>query len=851
MHRSATPRYPSFHPSTFIIYRLLAMSNPYLIRPNATQPPTEALPSHPYSFPLDPFQQHALVAIAKEHNVLVCAKTGSGKTLVGEYQIVHSLAKGKRVFYTTPIKSLSNQKFHDLKTMFPETRIGIMTGDLKFCPDAQVVIMTTEILRNLLYKRGTSTEHLGLTASLTMDDVDAIIFDECHYINDRDRGAVWEETMILLPRTIRMVLLSATLDHPEFLAEWLGQLKETPIHLLETQHRVVPLTHYVLAKTASEAAEDSYKMITIMDAKESYYEQSYKGWLQARNRQEQEEWAHQRAVQTARKEDHKGGVEGKVRVVSFVHQLNTALDFLQAKELLPALCFVLSRKQCEAYARSVERVLLDVADISAVKHILGFHLHRYEEQLQHNPQYHQLYDLLCRGVAFHHSGLSPLLKEAIEILFSKGYVKLLFCTETFAVGLNMPTKTVLFAGLKKYDDSTGGMRLLRNDEYFQMAGRAGRRGKDDKGVVIYLPDQEPIQPHELFSILKGARPPVTSRMQFHYDFILKSLQSADDTGSWLRIMDHSYWIRQQEAERETQAAHVRQLEQELCSLEIKDPEIKRSCESRALYEHLVRTSVNAARKEAQRQLDSIKNKQLGPKWSLAWTAYQQAHQLEFTLKEQRALLSELQQPHRTIEPALRVLYRLGYLTQPDPTSKQHLTLKGILATEVNEAHALLLTEMYTGGHFKGLTGEDIVILLSTFLEHKETHDQVSPSIDDVRVSPVVRTAMKTMDRIATECMEVEIKEEYGRDEDWEITTYWVEPMTQWVEGTATMTEICTTYGLFEGNFIRAVMKTMNMLDEVSAMATYCQHTETVEAILEVKPRMIRDLVVSDSLYLRL
>ena len=202
------------------------------------------LPEHPYTFPLDPFQQHAILAISNDENVLVCAKTGSGKTLVGEYQIYHSLKKGKRVFYTTPIKSLSNQKFHDLKQQFPN--VGIMTGDIKYCPDADIVIMTTEILRNLLYKQGTTTENLGLTAALSLDNLDAVIFDECHYINDKDRGKIWEETMILLDPTINLVMLSATLDHPEYFATWLGDLKKKPIHLIETTYRIVPLTHNLL-----------------------------------------------------------------------------------------------------------------------------------------------------------------------------------------------------------------------------------------------------------------------------------------------------------------------------------------------------------------------------------------------------------------------------------------------------------------------------------------------------------------------------------------------------------------------------------------------------------------------------
>jgi len=209
----------------------------YLKIADVKQGPAE-MPQDPpiqYKFPLDPFQQHALKAICQEENVLVTAKTGSGKTLVGEVQIAYSLRKGMRVFYTTPIKSLSNQKFNDLKAQFGEQKVGIMTGDIKFSPDADIVIMTTEILRNLLFKQGSSTKDIGPTASLTLDGLDAVIFDECHYINDKDRGHIWEEIMILLPPEVKMIMLSATLDHPEYFAEWLGALKQRPINLISTE----------------------------------------------------------------------------------------------------------------------------------------------------------------------------------------------------------------------------------------------------------------------------------------------------------------------------------------------------------------------------------------------------------------------------------------------------------------------------------------------------------------------------------------------------------------------------------------------------------------------------------------
>jgi superfamily II RNA helicase len=813
----------------------------FLIQPNLSTSPV--LPVHPYTFPLDPFQQHAIAAIAKDENVLVCAKTGSGKTLVGEYQIYHSLQKGKRVFYTTPIKSLSNQKFYDLKHLFSDASVGIMTGDIKFCPDAQIVVMTTEILRNLLYKRGSTTEHLGLTASLSMDNVDAIIFDECHYINDKDRGKVWEETMILLPSSINMVMLSATLDHPEYLANWLGELKQKPIHLIETHYRMVPLTHYVLGK------ED--KMLPIMDAKEVYYPNTYLDWFRSYHGQQKELQNFQQKVVDSRKAGVKGGVDGKVHSSHFVHRLNEVIVMLQEKELLPALFFVLSRKQCESYAAKVEHSLLDTSDTATVKHIITFHLHRHMKDLEKIPQYHQIYELLTRGVAFHHSGLLPILKEIIEILFTKGFVKMMFCTETFAVGLNMPTKTVLFAGFKKYDDVAGSMRMLRKDEYFQMAGRAGRRGKDDKGVVIYLPDREPVYPDEMETMMRGARPPVESRMDFHYDFLLKTLQSSapDQPLKWLQLMEQSYWFQQRRKEcNEIQAELV------LCitkkqALNLTEPFLS-GCVKRIALEQKIKTTVNAERKQVQRELDSLKNSQMGPKWTKALVDYQTFKTLEKEQQSKEAWLAELEQHQDGIQPVVNFLCQMGYIRHSDAQTlvNNDLELKGILATEINEGHPILMTELYVDQMLHHLSGDELVCVLATFQEKKDTEDQ--PSVSELRVSYKVTGAIQQLQTMAKEIEEMERRVGYPLEGYWNTSTVMVEPMWRWMEGEHASV-ICAEYNLFEGNFIRSVLKIANMLDEWLSMATYCQHTEQVEKITEVKSRLIRDVVVSDSLYLRI
>jgi superfamily II RNA helicase len=828
------------HRLSLIAYYLspIAMSLSKLVRrPDVSVHPA-SVPPHPYSFPLDPFQGHAFHAIASGENVLVCAKTGSGKTLVGEYQIHCSLQRGKRVFYTTPIKSLSNQKYHDLKVQYPDASVGIMTGDIKFCPDAQVVIMTTEILRNLLYKKGTTTEHLGLTASLTMEDVDAVIFDECHYMNDPDRGKVWEEALMHLAPEVHLVLLSATLNQPERIASWLGEMKQVPIHLIETQYRVVPLTHYVLSRNG--------KMSMFMDEKEQYHERVYADWLRSQAQEEKEKRHFQQRVQEAKAQGTKGGVEGKVHTSHYIHRLNQAIQQLEEKELLPALLFVFSRKQCETYAHHIERSLIDTADSAAVRHIVSFHLHRYRAELEQTPQYHQLVDLLYRGIAFHHSGLLPILKEVVELLFARGYVKLLFCTETFAVGLNMPTKTVLFAGLKKYDDHVGGLRVVRSDEYFQMAGRAGRRGKDDRGVVVYLPEGEPLTTQEMYSVMKGSRPEVTSRMDFHVDFVLKTIHAHQTTSSsptldWMVPIRTTYWYQEYVRHQQELDQRISQYEQILGEYQKTEPYWSETMKCREL-EQRIKQSVNAQRKELQRQLDTLKNRQLGPQWKK--TAEEVQHYLakQQLLEEIKKEREDWGTPLTRVEETIGFLRETGFIEEKE----ERLTLKGILATEVNEGHPILLTEFYLSGKWKTFTEVEWVILLSAFLEQREDED----GAEDIKPSGAMHAALAFLDETAQHLEEQESRWCGDRSLGWRCTTKWMAPMVAWYEGQNSAT-ICQTYGFFEGNFYRSLLKLTNLVNEVISMATYCEHVDQVDQMTRISERLRRSQWTGESLYLRL
>jgi superfamily II RNA helicase len=795
--------------------------------------PTKLAYDYPYA--LDPFQQHAVTAIHRHENVLVTAKTGSGKTLVGEYQIAHSLSKGRRVFYTTPIKSLSNQKFYDLKRMFPD-RVGIMTGDIKFKPDADIVIMTTEILRNMLYKRGTATESLGLTASLSLDRLDAVVFDECHYINDRDRGAVWEETLILLPPAVNLVLLSATIDAPEEFASWLGDLKEKPIHLISTQYRIVPLVHGVYRGD---------ELLVYMDAKDRIEAGLYKAWLLWRAGQKDAAAAHKDRVADRRRGGYEDGpvVRGPGGgPKSFVHQMNELIARLQDQTLLPALFFVFSRKDCERYAAKVEHTLIDSSDTAAVKHILDFHLYKYGDALRQLPQYNTLRALLEKGIAFHHSGLLPVLKEMVEILFGRGLIKLLFATETFAVGINMPTKTVVFTSFRKYDDAVGGLRLLNTDEYIQMAGRAGRRGKDDRGVVLYLPDREPETADDMKRMCAGRRATFQSRMTFGYEFLLKTLQA--NNLKWLEILKNSYWFRRHQRSVEACAKELEEARAAIGKLGLSSSE-QVAMEEGDTLQARVKETMNAARRDAQRALEAWRRTKVGPRWFALekelWPAYKRANAEVAALEREWAALQE---PQRDVEPTLGAMQALGLLE--DATT---LTPLGVLATEVNEGHAVLMPRLFRSGTAP-TDPTEVLPVLAAFLGEGSKSDAVrDPAALDVPVP--VKACLETIRADAVACARLErAAGALGQDDYWDLDFGWVEIVHKFLSGTP-LSGLAADYGIYEGNLIRAILKLGNLLEEWRTLATLSADTERLERLQGAELRLATPIPSSDSLYLRL
>jgi len=410
-------------------------------------------------FDLYPFQENAIAAIEAGKSVIVAAPTGAGKTLIAEYCIDKALESGRRLVYTSPIKSLSNQKYRDFSAENPG-KVGIMTGDVSVNPSAPVLIMTTEIFRNTIF------EDPG-----RLSGIEYVVFDEIHFVDDQDRGTVWEESIIFAPPEIRFVGLSATIPNIAEFAAWMEQVRHAPVDTLWEHERPVPLKHMLFSPEKGLIDPKDFKI--------------------SRKRRKQRR-------------------KKKTRVLDVI-------DTLEAKRLLPCLYFSFSRRECEVKARNnAYRKLLTSAERKRVLADFDGLVERYG--LRDVQEVARLRFFIGRGIAYHHAGLLPSFKEIVECLFTTGLIKLLFTTETFALGVNMPARTVVFNSMFKFDGV--GFDVMTCVNYNQMAGRAGRQGIDKEGLVVTCLDLRRDQPDRTRSMIYGDLEPVLSKFNLGYSAIL-------------------------------------------------------------------------------------------------------------------------------------------------------------------------------------------------------------------------------------------------------------------------------------------------------------------------------------------
>ncbi|KIY47752.1 antiviral helicase [Fistulina hepatica ATCC 64428] len=462
-----------------------------------------AKPDREYKFELDPFQRVSVSAIQRNESVLVSAHTSAGKTVVAEYAIAQCLNRKQRVIYTSPIKALSNQKYREMAADFGD--VGLMTGDSTINPSATCLVMTTEILRSMLYR-----------GSEIMREVAWVIFDEIHYMRDKERGVVWEETIILLPHTVRYVFLSATIPNARQFAEWICQSHNQPCHVVYTDFRPTPLQHYLFPAGGAG-------IYLVVNEKSEFRQDNFSKAMSMLQDSTGEDPADPKSGKGRKGKTKKGGEKkGIYFLLLFPSDVSKIIKVIMMKNYNPVIVFAFGKRECEGLALSMAKFELNSADEQeAVAHVFNNAINVLSPEDRQLPQIVTMLPLLKRGVGVHHGGLLPILKEVIELLFGEGLIKVLFATETFSIGLNMPAKTVVFTSVRKFDGRD--FRNLSSGEYIQMSGRAGRRGLDERGVVIMMVDEK-LEPAHAKQMVKGEADRLDSAFHLGYNMIMNLMK---------------------------------------------------------------------------------------------------------------------------------------------------------------------------------------------------------------------------------------------------------------------------------------------------------------------------------------
>jgi superfamily II RNA helicase len=612
-----------------------------------------------YTFPIDSFQLDAMDELAQGQSVLVAAPTGTGKTLVAEYAIWRALQRNQRVIYTTPLKALSNQKYRDLREIYGMDAVGLVTGDIVERSRASIVIMTTEVYRNMLLEEGGDLQkEISTNPSSTLADIGFVVFDELHYLSDIGRGPVWEEAIICSPPHVQLVGLSATVSNAEDLANWISRVHR-PISLIVHEQRAVPLEHYYFLDNKLHLVQDA-------DGNRIEHFPNIGGEARlaqrfGRNRvftfddeEENEEGGGEDGTQEKTKPkrppQHKQADAGEV------------LTALRDADMLPCLFFLPGRRVVEEAAMSAALHNFTTPEEEAlIREETGIWLEQLPKEDRNLQQVHSLLSLLPRGLAFHHAGLLPGLKVLVETLFGRGHLRAVFATDTLALGINMPARTVVVGSLSKFDGQE--MRLLTPNEYRQLTGRAGRRGMDVRGaaVIPYSP-WEPFE--QSFQRITGELLPVTSSFVIRYNSVL-NLWRPGDLQHLRRICASSL--------REFQ----RYLFWELNELQ----RLEKRYQKASGKAH--KKKKGAASQEAERALEK-RRERIG----------------DFPLSRAGA---------KELDGTIFALRALGYIGQDD-----QLTLKGRILRNIYHPAGIILTELMTTGVLDGLSAGELAEVCSWF-----------------------------------------------------------------------------------------------------------------------------------------
>jgi superfamily II RNA helicase len=824
-----------------------------------------------YDYPLHIFQKWAIEGIVEGQHVLVACPTGSGKTLPGEFALDFFHSKNKKTIYCSPIKALSNQKFYDFTRKYPDISVGLITGDIKCNTSADVLIMTTEILLNKLYQIKSNSPTANSSISFEMDinnELGCVVFDEIHMINDESRGHVWENSIMLLPPHIQIIGLSATLDNPEKFSQWLetrGDIKEEKqnndikkcVYLCTKKERAVPLTHYsfitvpngIFKVIKDKAIQEEIKSMinkpfVIQTAKGEFNETHYYKMTKMLNLFE----------------------NNNIRVKRH-HAINQLAKYLFENNMTPALCYVFSRKQLEICAKEMNTEILE--DDSKVRYIVQREceqiirkLPNFEEYL-HLPEYVELVNLLAKGVAIHHSGMMPILREIVELLFMKGYVKLLFCTETVAIGLNLPVKTTIFTDINKHDGTQ--FRTLYGHEYTQAAGRAGRLGLDTVGHVIHLNNIfRDVNCVNYKQMMKGAPQTLVSKFKISYNLLMNLIDIGDT--NFVEFTNRSMIKESIDNEASIIMNSLSSLNDEINKLHEVLESIKTPRETIDLYLDLScqrTTAVNKKRKEIDRKITQIRenfnnienDKSILEKYNNKcddFTHLKSFHHDLCVYTETKVntilrLLTSEGFVDRQVEnvPKGKIIYK-------KPISDYFLTPKGKIASQLREVHCLVFANFLENNIFDELSPKQMVSIFSCFTNINVADElkALNPYSNDIRVQNIIIDLQSNYQYYKDK--EVSLEMDTGVDYNFHYDL--IKYTADWCD--CICIEDCKFFlqnlekekQIFLGEFIKALLKINNISNELEKIAEMTGNILLLSKLKEIPSLTLKYVATNQSLY---
>jgi superfamily II RNA helicase len=716
--------------------------------------------------PLDDFQKQGCNWIHNNYDLCCFVPTSSGKTLLGKYALkLHTLNK-KKVIYTTPIKTLSNEKYNEFRQEFSDTTIGLMTGDRKINPDASVIIMTAEILLNII----NNSDKYDLTADF-LNNIGCIVMDEVHFMNDTDRGYVWEETIIKLQFNVQLIMLSATVGNVHEFSNWIFDLRKNNLGVINLTKRLIPLKHYLFVKSNE----------LVIDENNNFILSNYNKQLKISNDFKKTKKPNQ-PLNT---------------MTSLCHYLKTTNNF-------PAIIFSFSRNLCEKYIKDIKINLLnqeEYTDITRYIH-LYFKTPNVYETLD---QYKDMMFYLEYGLAFHHSGLLPIFREFIEILFKNKLIKLLFATDTFATGVNTPTKCVVITDIYKFKQ--GKKQLLTPNEYKQISGRAGRRGIDTTGTIILFPIYDIFESNDL-QMLITQPDPINSKFAIDINFCLRYINLTQE------IINKSLLFKQNLIKLESIVSQIKDIDIKLFKIGINDIPIedKTEIDKYIKLKQMENINITINIKNINKLLQNPDNK----------LYYDTTLLIDSLIASKKSLLVK----YNLYNYSSIANNIVAYLEKFDYINANKLTIKGVIANKISECDCIILTEILFSDILTDMDTINIIALFALFIETKSEEKYKTKLDNKLQLIELLITTYKC---------------------DITPNTAYVNLALEWI--TSNTYSLLYEYNEYIGDFVKNIIKLNNIINDVKYIANIINKHELILKLNNSSEILLKSFINLNSLYI--